>query len=306
MKNFNHQDDVCEMLLGELGSCWHLWTPENHPIIFTDSSLFKSGMSLFAFAWQSFPDIRILSFVLMSNHIHVCCCGEESRVRAFFAQYKKYLLKHFRFMERNDSLSGFECHLRRLDSLRDVRNVIVYDNRNPIVVNPAYTPFSYPWGAGSAYFNHEAKLRYAQCSRKITTREARAITHSREADTGTRLRILDDYVSPLSFCSIKIGESLFRSARDYFHLLGRNMESDRKIAMEIGERAYYDDQDLYDAVMHVCRKQYGKPNASLLSVEEKLDLARHMKYQYNASNKQIQRILKLQSGVVESIFPQTH
>lgn len=73
--------------------------------------------------------------------------------------------------------------------------------------------------------------------------------------------------------------------------------------MEIGESAYYDDQDLYEAVIHYCRKQFGKHKLNLLSVEEKLNAARHMKYQFNASNKQLQRILKLDSKTVETLFP---
>ena len=303
MNNFYHQDAASGLLLSELGACWHLWTPENHPVIFTSDSDFKSGINLLGFAAQSFLNVRILTFVLMSNHLHICCAGVETDVLAFFEVFKKFLVRYMKSVGRIGVLKDFICKCRLLDTLEDVRNVIVYDNRNPVVVNPAYTPYSYPWGAGYLFFNIEAKKRYDKLARRVSTREARVLAHSRVADYATELMILDDYISPISFCSLSEAERLFRSPRDYFHLLARNIESNSKIAMEIGESAYYDDQDLYEAVIHYCRKQFGKHKLNLLSVEEKLNAARHMKYQFNASNKQLQRILKLDSKTVETLFP---
>lgn len=50
-------------------------------------------------------------------------------------------------------MKSFRMSLKSVCDLRTLRNTIVYVNRNGYVVNPAYTPFSYPWGTGRYYFN---------------------------------------------------------------------------------------------------------------------------------------------------------
>lgn len=131
----------------------------------------------------------------------------------------------------------------------------------------------------------------------------REFLRSRKAYYRTDLKTLDGYVSPMSFCRIDIAERLFVSPRDYFHRISHNIESSKEIASEIGERLYYDDSDLYLAVINLCRTKYKKDSIALLGREEKIELAKVIKYEYNASNKQICRMLKIDMMTLEALFP---
>ena len=303
MGNFNYLESSCELLFREIGPCWHLWTSEDHPLIFCNEEMYKAGMSILGFCKTLFPHVTMLTFTLMSNHLHIASSGSQQDVIQLFVSFKKYLSKYIRYKGYDISLDKFQAQLRQLESLNDARNVILYDNRNATVVNSMYTPFNYPWGAGFFFFHPEAKKRYMESSLNISTRQMREFVRSRKAHYRTDLKTLDGYVSPMSFCRIDIAERLFVSPRDYFHRISHNIESSKEIASEIGERLYYDDSDLYMAVMNICKTKYKKAAITLLDKDEKIELAKTIKSEYNASNKQICRMLKIDMMILEALFP---
>ena len=112
------------------------------------------------------------------------------------------------------------------------------------------------------------------------------------------------YVSPASFCAIALAESLYQDPRHYFHLISRQVESYTQIANELGDSVIYTDSEIYSAIVGVSLKQYNVKNLTLLGKNEKLELAKLMHYNYNASNKQIKRMLKLDDSLLAQLFPQ--
>ena len=107
----------------------------------------------------------------------------------------------------------------------------------------------------------------------------------------------------MSFCDIRLGESLFRCASHYFREVSRNIESQKKIAEEIGERIFYTDDELFSIVCSVSKAKYGQTKATLLPVNAKKELALMLHNDYNAGNKQINRMLKLDMSIINALFP---
>ena len=284
-------------------SYYHLYTPENHPVIFTCRRDFKAGMSLIAICAMMFPEITILTFELMSNHIHIALYGPEQSAYAFFNMFRIFLGRWLRKSGQPSDLSNFKCNLKPLESPDSVRNVISYSNRNGFLVHPDTTPFTYPWGANAYFFNPEIKKRYEMESSPMTMTYRRKVTHSRKADKIYGLRMLDGYACPLSFCDIGQAEKLYRNAAGYFYEISRNIESLRTLANEIGERIFYNDDELFRVVCQIGNDRYGQNKPSLLPAQAKLDLARTMHYDYNATRKQIARILKLDIEIINQMFP---
>jgi REP element-mobilizing transposase RayT len=298
MINFNDAERLCQSRFDLLGKCWHLWTPDNYKIIFPDDGSFMKGMGIIAICAALFPDIAILTFELMTNHLHITVAGEEARIREMFSLIKKTLSRTIQI-----DLTDWDCKLRRIMDLQDARNVITYNNRNGFLVNDDESPFSYRWGANSFYFNREAKARYYESGTSLPFNERRRLMASHKADSVTWLRKTDGYVSPLSFCAIEKGESLFRNASHYFYEISRNIESQKAIAKEIGERIFYTDNELFTVVIKKVRDNYGDIKPSLLPIQAKLEIAKQLHYEYNASNKQIQRMLSMDIKTVEELFP---
>lgn len=301
MNNFYNQENACTFKFKELGACYHLWTPENFEIIFTSEAEFKQGMNIIGLCAALFPDIIFLTFELMSNHLHIVLSGNIDRIIQLFAFIKKYLSRHTRLEGKNIQWNDFHAKYRKIETLEDLRNVIIYTNRNGFVAHSGYTPYSYPWGANRYYFNDDAQKLASFESVKMSFKEKRQALNSHDADNIGNIKTFDGYVLPLDFCHIKDGEALFRNASHYFNKLSKSIECDKLIAKEIGESIFYSDDELYGVISKLCKEQYNNLNPSSVKNEQKIALAKIMRFDYNASSKQIGRILKLSAETMESL-----
>ena len=219
--------------------------------------------------------------------------------------FKKYLSKYLKAQGFTVGLAFGDITPRSLESLPDLRNVITYNNRNGYVVSPNETPFTYPWGANAYYFNYAAKARYRECGQALNRESRRRLLHAHDADTLQRpIVTVDGYACPMDFCDITLGENLFRCASHYFREVSRNIESQKAIAREIGETIFYTDDELFGVVLLLCQEKFDGMRPALLPVSAKQELAALLHYEYNAGNKQIQRMLRLDATVVSAMFPQ--
>lgn len=301
MKNFIEEESICSSVFARLGECYHLWTPEDFEIIFNNEDDFKIGMSIIGICAKLFPDIKILTFELMTNHLHIAAAGEKERLRMLFNVIKKMLTRWAESIDRAIAWDKFEPGIRALDTLNDLRNVIAYINRNGYVVSPDHTPFTYPWGANKYYYNPVAEINANDLAISMSLREIRKLSHSRLADNIKDLRKYDGYALPLSFCDIPDGEAMFRNASHYFNKISKCVESDKEIAKELGERVFYTDDELFSIASKQSQEKYSERVPSRLSSMEKIELAKILSYDYNASTKQLVRILKIQHHTLESL-----
>ena len=106
-----------------------------------------------------------------------------------------------------------------------------------------------------------------------------------------------------SFCDIKLGESMFRDARSYFNSLTRNAEAFSQIASRLKDVVFLTDEELYSAMLSFISKEYSVRTAAELNAQQKIDTARHMHFNYNASNQQLRRMLRMDLSILEELFP---
>ncbi len=302
MNEYSLKENRCLQCFNKIETCYHLWTPENFEIIFRNDAEFHVGMGIMAISAKCFPDVEILTFELMTNHLHIMAACEEPSLRMMFEQIKKYLRRMADDAGRSINWKAFNPGIRLLNNLSDARNVLIYDNRNGFLVNDCFTPFSYPWGANVCYFNPDSRKRFMESATLSTIKDRRSITHSHISDDLKGLRILDGIFTPFSFCNIEMGESLFRDAVHYFYMLSKNIESNKEIAKEIGESISYTEEELYAAICVKCKQEFGTANPSQIPSHAKISIAKVMHYEYNASLKQIHRMLRLDTDVLHSLF----
>ena len=302
-KNFAVEESRCELIFRDLRPCWHLYTPENHPLILQAEIDYKVAMTLLALCCLCFPDVKVLTFQWMSNHLHIILSGKPEDIARLFNMLKKCLGQYLSGVGRPSELKDWEYKLREIGDLKDIRNAIAYTNRNGFIVHKDTTPFSYPWGANRYFFNPEADLRFGYCTGKIRYRTIRQISHTHNLDAFTGTPFMDGMVPPPAFCDIRTAEGLYRNAHHYFWTVSKNVEGMKGVAEHIGESIYYTDEDLFSVVLGMCQDKYGVGRVSLLPAQAKLDIARQMHFEYNANDKQIARILKLDLPVLASMWP---
>lgn len=306
MKSFSELERQCSLCFENAGPYWHLWTPEDHPIVFSDELAFMAGMNILALCGKMFSDVTIITFQLMTNHLHLTAAGPRDAVERMMARFIKSLFKYLRAGGLMLDKAKFRPSMRQITSLLDLRNVIIYNNRNGYVVSPDETPMSYRWGANSCFFNPAIKARFRESRSTLSVREKRHYARTHDADGITGIITVDGYACPLSFCAIAFGERLFRCASHYFRELSRNIESQKTIADEIGERIFYADDELFSIVTGLSKKKYGQMSVALLPAQAKTELATILHYDYNAGNKQIIRMLKIDPQIVASLFPERY
>lgn len=307
--SFFEKEDRCrrvfEWTVRKYGGVWHLCTPgEKQSLVFKNDEDYKFAMTLVAMCAYDCPGVQIITFELMSNHVHFVLCGSESDVMAFFGLFKKRLQRYFAGKGERTDLTSFSCEKPiPIKTLEGMRNQICYTNRNNFVVDPDQTPFSFPYGANSYYFMPKAKLLKDNTFGEMTLRGKRQLIHAREPSYPEEYVITDGYFSPMNYCRLDIGEAVFRDARQYFNKLAKDIESYKEIASMIGDSIYYTDDELFDVVRKVCKEKYDSQRPTLLGKNEKTELARMLRYDYNADNEKIKRMLNLPIAYLEQLFP---
>lgn len=302
--DFYRLEDECTFRFRESGPFYHLCTKEDNSILFRNDEEFKAAMNEIALVSVLFPEIKVLTFEIMNNHFHFAIRGDCERIEVWFRNLVSLLKVHPALRESQASICSLQPKLIPVENLDNMRNVIAYINRNGYVVNYDYSPFSYPWGANRYFFNNEAKLRFDAMKIKPAIRCKRQLFHSHMADTFSEIYLLDGYVSPLCFCDIGAAEGFFRNAQHYFTKISRSVESSSSIAKEIGECLYYVDDELYSIISSKCARQFGCKSPALIPSDAKISMAKTMHFEYNASNKQISRILRMDISAVRRLFPE--
>lgn len=300
--SFYQIEDNCQRLFKSFGTVFHCVSPENYEIIFVNEKDFKDGLLIFAICCKLHPSIRVFTVEFMNNHFHIIIAGDKSEVLELLDLFKSRLIKYFNNSSRFVNLNKLSFTLHPIDTLEYFRSSIAYCNRNGFVANKDYTPFSYPWGANTCYYNPSMKHYYKECRKLLTKTDLRATFHSKIADEANGLYMLNNCVCPLSFCDIESGERVFRDAKHYFYCVSRNIESYGKISSILCESIALTDEDLFYISTNLSKELFGQNKISMLSLNSRVELAKKLHYDYNAGVKQLQRILKLPGNVLDSMF----
>lgn len=285
------------------GPFWHLHSADNHPVIFQDAEDYCFAMNAVATCAYDSCDVRIITFELMSNHVHFVMCGMQADILGFFGLFKKRLKRFFAGKHNGMSLDKFNGRTVPVENLESLRNQICYTNRNNYVVDPEHTPFSYPYGAGNCFFMPVNQHRADRHFGDLTFKEKRVMLRSHSIYYPEDCAVLDGYLSPANYCEIKFGERIFRDARHYFFKISRNIEGYKEISEALGETVFYTDDELSAVLWKICRESYGGMKVSLLPQADKIELAKMLHYDYNADNAKIVRMLQLLPTTVTALFP---
>jgi len=297
---FRESEQRCEQTFMAAGRWWHLYTSgKETPLIFKNDDDYRFVINLLARCAIEYPSIHIVAFEVMSNHIHIACCGEYSAILEFFKLFRRRLARYFSKSKRILPES-FKANIKTIEDMSSLRNTIVYINRNGYVVNPSFTPFSYPWGTGKFYFTDfliEDKIG------NYSTRELRIMLQCDVPDLPSECKIINSHIAPPSFCAIKLGMALFRDAHHYFSLVSKNVESYSQLATDLDDGEFLTDQELFSEMVKILNDNYAGAKLRTLSSAQKLDLAKTLHFKYHSSNGQIRRLLNLTQYEVDQMFP---
>ena len=303
MMTFAEKERVCERLFVENGPFWHVYTDGTIMAdIFHNDAELKEGMVALAVCAALCRKAELVTFELMNNHVHLVMRGDKMDCLELFEMFKRRLIRWLRMRGIVIDWGKFEAGILEIETLKDLRNEIIYINRNAYVASRDYTPFSYPWGGGWAYFSPVIDLLPVISLRDAGCTKARVLTHCRDVVALMDLQFVGDVPFIPSFCRVDIGQSMFQDARSYFGALTRNVEAYSQIAARLKDFVFLTDDELY-MVAARCAADDFSTKLRMLTPDQKIQLARKLHYDYNASNNQLRRVLGLDVAILNELFP---
>ena len=294
----------CEQLFFEGGEYYHLCTkPIEDELLFRTEEELNEMLNFIALATYG-GRCTLLAFSIMENHLHFILEGAREDCAAFYDDLQNRLLKLHRTDGRARVVMAATPQLIPISSLKQLRDEIVYVIRNPFVDRQNVNLFSYKWCSGYLYFNGLLDLMpKGESAAAMTLTQRRAFKHERDGEIDPRIRVLNGAALPSSFTDYRRVESLFENAREFVYWTLKNVESQLEIAKRHGEQLFLDDKELWSVIFRLCRDTYHVEGPKVLSNENKMRLAKTLKWDYNAGNAQIARCMNLPIRVVNDLFP---
>lgn len=269
------------------------------PWMFQDESDFIAGVNRIGICYLR-TDARVISYVLMDNHVHFVLRGTMFQCKAFITLYKQLTGTwiHVKY-GMNDPLRLLPTNILLLDTDERLLNTISYIDRNPVIAGYRYLATEYPWGSARYVFKDSKE---ASCTRPLSAlscRSLRMLLNTRIALPGD-WRIDDKgMLCPDSFMDISMIESYFKTPARYSYFLSRRLEGIIEQELETSQKIFIPDVELREIVGKIISHDYGKNSVTELDVNARLSIARKLRYRYASTLKQISRMVHLDRTVLE-------
>lgn len=256
---------------------------------FRDEEDFKVGMNYVAVLCFMLG-VTVISFSLMSNHVHFILYCTYDEAREFIDTFKKYCSRYL------SKKHGVKEMLRR--NKLDIRWITpddesfewacAYVEMNPVAANICMHPSAYPWGTGRTFFQVTPPKAVKLGS--LSVNETRRLLHSKQILLPEWLVGDDGYILPESYVPVELVESIFRTPKRMNYFLQNSSKAKRRSEFQGNELPSFRDQVLYAALPDLCRSLFGKNDTSGLNEDQRQELVCQFRRRFSADIHQIVRI----------------
>ena len=287
--------------LGFLLQVWLITTDHlTDRIWFRDEEDFKVGMNLVAILACSLP-VEILSFTLMSNHVHFVLAGSYEQVERFINEFKRRYAQHVRKKYGvKEFLRGNGVDIRPLDGTEESQEWgIAYVQMNCVAANICLSLTNYPWGTGNAFF----KVGRTQ-GRRLDSFSGRArmrLLHSEQKLPPDWIVGEEGYILPESYVNVERVESLFRTPKRMNYFLQNSSKAKRRLSSDEDIPAFRD-QVIASAIPDLCQSLFRKPNIGYLDEKDLTELLRQLRFRFSSNINQLARISGLSYEKVAALL----
>lgn len=263
--------------------------------MFKDVKDFIAGMNRIAICALD-TGVIVIAFVLMDNHVHFVLYGTMPQCKQFISKYKLLTGKWIR------KRHGIEGHLKALpsnliliESEEQLLDTIAYIDRNPVIAGYDLLPGEYPWGSSQGMFKDINSAKYITAS-ELHKNELHQMLNT-WMDIPADWRIDADGMLALGdIWDRKQAEALFKTPLKYLYHLSKKLEG--RIEMKQGTKSFIPDKELRPLTEKISEALFGTADLRRLDFNNRIYLARKLRYNYASTPKQISRILHLDSEIL--------
>lgn len=267
-------------------------------LLFSSRKEFIAGMNRVGFCLLKVPDVIIIAFVLMDNHVHFILYGTEEDCFRFMAEYKK-LTSYYYINNSEGKLLDYEYDCWLISNREKLKEKICYVLRNPLAAGIRILPTNYSWGSGSLMFN-EKKTGFLEIGETSEYYRRKMFGTKREIPESWLINE-EGLIWPGSYVEFKRAESSFDSMVDFmFELNRRNEES---INQEMyGNEINLNDNDVLVILADYAERSFGERSLTHLNVSQRLDLIQQIRRSHGVGIKQLGRLLHLRQQDLKLIW----
>jgi hypothetical protein len=254
---------------------------------FQDDDDFKVGMNGVAVI-AHLLSMDVLSFILMSNHVHFVLCGTHDEAELFINEYKRH---HSAYLQRK---YGFKEYLRRNDV--DIQRVgvedesleraIAYVQMNSVAANICLHPTGYAWGTGNAFFTltpaHGRRIGSMSRRSQIKCLKSNIVLPE-------YLRVSDGFVLPESFVQVRFVEDIYRTPARFNYFLVNSSKAKKRMETN-PDIPSFKDQVILSAIPDLCRSLYRQLSLNELSSDQRGEVVRQLRRRFSADIHQLVRV----------------
>lgn len=257
-------------------------------IWFRDEEDFKMGMNLVAVLAVAL-DVDVLSFILMSNHVHFVLCCSEAKAHQFIKEFKK---RHSQYMNKK---YGVKELLRRVHVQIDpvsgadesLEWVIAYTNMNSVAAGICLAPTGYPWGTGDTFF--KAKPAKGRRIGTYSDRARVALLHSTQPMPPHLLVGDDGYILPDSYVDVEKVQNLYHTPKRMNYFLVNSSKAKRRLDAK-DNAPNFRDQVILPAIGDLCQSLFQKSSLEALTQDELAELLKQLRYRFSSHANQLARV----------------
>ena len=259
---------------------------------FRDEEDFKVAMNYIAIEAARHPEVVVLTFILMSNHVHFVLKGRREDAAAFVESFKQryslYYQKKYgvkEFLRRN----GLDIKEIPYDN-EAPEKVISYVQMNSVAANICAFCNQYPWGTGNLFFN--ATTPKGIKLGNMSDRARQKALHSNFTKLPEHWILGDDgYILPCCYVDVKAVEQLFRTPKRMQYFLHSSSKARKRL--ENTCLPAFRDQVILAAIPDLCQSLFQKDSFSALTEEEQSEFLRQLRYRFSADINQLARVCGL-------------
>ena len=296
------EESFAERHFREGGPYVHLNTShKENDMFFTDERELATIINYLSIAVFA-SSCRLLAFAIMSNHFHFILEGMQNKVELFWNRLKDNLTNYYKRHGKADMMNDVEARTTSINNLIQLRNEIAYVLRNPFVDRLDIHVFFDIYTSSYLYFN-PMLLKKGIPASELRGRALRQFTRSRViTEVDPRIYVKDGVAQTWSFVDYKYTEKFYDNAQQFVYSVLKNVEAQIETASRHGETLYLSDDELWPVTFRISRERFHSTPKEMSNMDRK-KLGVILKKEYNASNKQIARMTKLDLKEVDSLFP---
>ena len=254
-------------------------------IWFRDDEDFRVGMNYVAVVAAKLG-VSVISFILMSNHVHFLLLCEEDEASRFIILYKKLYGTYFRnrynvnrFLRRN---SVDIQEIKPVDEA--IERVVAYIIMNSVAARICLSPGFYKWGSGGCFFNENKET--GKPLEELSRREQIRILKSNVRLPQNWKVGSGGFILPDSYVCIDLVERIFKTPTRMNYFLNTSSKAKKALSQD---GVTFRDQIMQEALKDM-QVSLGKKRPEDLSKEEQAVIIKQLRWRFNADVHQISRV----------------